>query len=149
MRMAAHSLVLFLLACLCQGCIAVPLPASGTKASCGTRISKEETRFIQAGQTTRDEIIARFGQPFAHCEEPEAIAYNWVVISGYWYFMIGTGGPGLNFDRIEIERNEVLLVQFDRNNLVRRFEFRRLPGDLAVKDFLSKWAVTKTPQPKG
>ena|ERR1039458_1831091 len=145
MRMLAHSLVLFLLACLCQGCIAVPLPASGKKASCGTRISQEETRFIRAGQTTRDEIIARFGEPFANCEEPEAIAYNWVVVSGYWYWLAGTGGPGLVPGRSEIERNEVLLVQFDREGRVKRFALRHLPGGQAVVDFLSKWAATKNP----
>jgi hypothetical protein len=148
MRMAAHSMVLFLLACLCQGCIGVPLPASGTKASCGTRISKEETRFIQAGQTTRDEIIARFGQPFASCEEPEVVAYNWVVISGYWYWMAGTGGPGLFFDRSEIERNEVLLVQLDRDSRVQRFAFRHLPAGQSVKDFLCKWSLEKAPHQK-
>ena len=87
MRVISASLLLVLLAGLCQGCVVVPVPASGKTAACGTRISKDETSFIKASQTTRAEVTARFGQPFAICEEHAGIAYNWSVNS--WnYFAI-------------------------------------------------------------
>ena len=142
MRASVASLLLLTLASLCAGCVVVPVPASGKTASCGKRISKEDASFIKIGQTTRDEVTTKFGQPFEICEEQGAIAYDWVVIAGYWYGIVGYG-PGLACGRDEIERNEMLLVQFDQSNCVRRFEFRRLPHSQAVKDFLSKWAVTK------
>ena len=144
MRVVTASLFLLILACLGQGCVIVPVPASGKDASCGTRICREETSFIKPGQTTRAEVIGRFGQPFAIHEKPEAIAYNWAVITWYWFGMGVTGCPGLNFDSGRLsERGEVLLIQFDRDDCVQRYDFRHLSECQAVKEVLAQWTETK------
>ncbi len=143
MRVIFASLLLALLAGLCQGCVMVPIPASGKTATCGTRIGKEETHFIITGQTTHAEVIARFGQPFAVCEERAGIAHSWSVNS--WNYFVIWPAPEL-FDYGSLaDRDEALMFQFDRDDRVERFEFKRLSGNQSVKDTLCQWAETKPP----
>ena len=144
MRAIVASLLLLTLASLCVGCVVVPVPASVKTASCGKRISKEEASFIKIGQTTRAEVVSQFGQPFATNEQPVAIAYNWAVTTWNWYGVGVTGCPGLHFDNGPLsERSEVLLIQFDRDDCVRCYEFRRLSDSQTVKAVLCQWADTK------
>ena len=145
MRAIVASLLLLTLASLCLGCVAVPVPASGKTASYGARISKKEASLIKIGQTTRAEVVSRFGQPFATNEQPVAIAYNWAFTTWNWYGVGVTGCPGLHFDSGTLsERSEVLLIQFDRDDCVRCYGFRHLSNHQAVKDVLCQWADTTT-----
>lgn len=140
--------LLLSLACLCQGCIVIPVPASDKVATCGTRISPKETRLIEIGHTTRAEVVNRFGQPFAAQKLPAAIAYNWSVATWKYLAVVGYG-PGLacNYDTLS-ERGEVLMFQFDGDDCVQRFQFRRLSDGEWVAEVLRQWTETKTKQPK-
>ena len=130
------------LAWLCEGCVIVPLPASGKTVTAGTRISEAGTDFVRLNWTIRAEITNKFGQPFATIEEPPAIAYSWAVTS--WNCFVIWPAPEL-FDYVSLaDRDEGLMFQFDRDDRVRRFEFKRLSGNQSVEDALCKWAKSNT-----
>ena len=137
-------MLLLWLAWLCQGCVIVPLPASGRTVTAGTRICRTETEFIKLNWTTRAEITNKFGQPFATIEEPRAIAYSWAVTSWNYFVIFGTGCPGLGFDNGSLtDRDESLMFQFDLADRVERFEFKRLSGNQSVKYALCQWTKSK------
>jgi hypothetical protein len=143
MKIVILLILLLCLAWLCQGCVIVPLPASGKTVTAGTRISKAETEFVKLNWTTRAEITNKLGQPFAAIEEPPAIAYSWSVNS--WNCFVIWPAPELFHYGSLADRDEALMFQFDRDDRVQRFEFKRLSGDQSVKDALCQWAETKPP----
>ena len=87
MKTTLLALMLTLLPTL-TGCLIAPVPAFGRKTVDGTRIHKEDVAFLQPGRTTREELVKRFGEPWAHYRDVEVMVYYWDVRKGYWVWGI-------------------------------------------------------------
>ena len=127
-----------------QGCVIMPVPASGEKVTYGARIKKEDVAFVKLGVTTRPEVTQRFGAPAESYAEPKVVVYWWARVVGYWGFLVPCG-PGLDVGANEIERNEMLLVQFDEKELVRKVAFKRMPTSGTLEGFVTNWADRSGP----
>jgi hypothetical protein len=121
-------------------CIAIPIPVDHTR---GRAVDPQKTP-IEIGVTTRDEIIARAGEPDALWEEKRIIAYswehaNWAVVGA----VSGGLGPALFFQG-DFVHHRMLLIQFDNSDHVVRAEWVERPGEKSYGVFLREWASGKT-----
>ena len=109
-----------------QGCGILPIPTGGDKVLAGDQITNDELSFIRPGITTKKEVVERLGEPTVFWEDERIFAYNWQMRLGILlWFYVGTGGAE------DITKKYVLLIRFDPNDRVERFEVTR--GLVTVK----------------
>jgi hypothetical protein len=111
-------LVLVLLA----GCVVAPVPRLGRQVTYGAAIGPEDVRFIQPHQTTREEVIASFGEPWRYYEDLQVMVYYWETLQGWWIWAF-CFPPGGAADAVEITRLRYLFVQLDALDRVERYGF--------------------------
>jgi len=119
------------------GC--VPIPRDHVE---GREIDPNAVTLIKAGITTRQEVIAQLGEPTAIWEQERVLVYswdrvNWTVI---WFIPAGyTGQAGA----INIYSKEMLLIQVDETDRVKRAESVVKPMSVSFGEFLRDWANGK------
>lgn len=108
-RAAAVALVLAL-----AGCIAVPVPPSARFV-----VPDERLRAIQAGQTTRTDVLLMLADPHARGERDAHFVYRWVEGEGGVGYLFGYPGP-IGGGSYVTERCHDLVIQFDAGGRVAR-----------------------------
>jgi outer membrane protein assembly factor BamE (lipoprotein component of BamABCDE complex) len=117
-----------------NGCLIIP--SSMEEPISGREVSKENLDFVQIGGTTKTEISERLGTPTVFWADKNIFAYNWKILSWHFLWVDPTG----HFGGGDIDEDHILLIQFDRDNLVERFELTvHSPWD-SYGDHLTKWS---------
>jgi hypothetical protein len=129
--------VLLLTGCVCL----VPLPPTNNQVY-GRVIESSQTRFIVAGQTTRDEVVARLGGEFRDSPRMAALAYSWETPAAdiaWWIAAVETGGGG-HFER---SHWRAFFVKFDAEGWVANTKFVSLSQHRSLDEQLEDWATPK------
>lgn len=96
---------------------------------------------IKVGETTREDVLQRLGDPDAIWTEERVFAYSWVHVSmGVVVIIAGAGGPGFVWAGDAGGSRELLLVQFDQGDVVRRVDRTQKPSGVGMGEFLRAWA---------
>jgi len=127
------------------GCLIAPVPAFGRKTVDGTRIQKEDVSFVQPGRTTREELVQRFGEPWAHYRDLAVMVYYWDVRKGYWVWGFVTPYGGASGVAGDITSLQYLFVQLDESDRVQRYDFVKHARNVKTRDQAIQWAQKKVP----
>ena len=117
---------LLILASLMQGCVVIPHPPYLVQGR--GEITRGDSSKIVPGETTREEILLRFGEPSASLDEGKVFIYAWIMNAGIW--AVGAGYSG---DAGEIRQKNLFLVEFDDNHFVKKHELN--PGSSYMDTF--------------
>lgn len=109
---------------LCEGCVVIPTLEHYSHGF-DTRGSIDENilQFIRADTTTKEEILLKLGEPEFTWQDERKFLYHWTMVRGYIAWAIGggyTGSVGIH----QIPRDYLLLVEFDENNIIKRYEIK-------------------------
>jgi outer membrane protein assembly factor BamE (lipoprotein component of BamABCDE complex) len=121
-----------------SGCIVLPIPTQEKKVLEGTPVAEEQLAFLVLGVTTKNEVTARLGSPDVIWEEARLFAYNWAMRQGVLVWAVGGGYSGAA-GMSDIPKRYMLLIQFDEQDRVRRFERAVRPSHKSYGDFLEEW----------
>jgi hypothetical protein len=124
-------------------CVKVPIPTKENKVLTGIPVTKEQQSFLVPMLTTREEVIARLGNPNIIWEDARVFVYNWDMRQGILLWAIGgygAGAAGLS----DIEKHYLLLIQFDEQGKVQRFDRTTRPLMQSHSIFLEEW-LKKSP----
>jgi hypothetical protein len=110
-------------------CIIIPVPVDHTR---GRAV---DSKAIEVGVTTKDEIFARGGEPDAIWEDERIVVYswehaNWLVVGA----VINTAGAAYQYS------DQFLFVQFDETGRVARAERVERPRKVSFGTLLRSWA---------
>ena len=120
------------------GCIVLPLPSQERKVLAGTPVTEEQLVFLAPNVTTKSEVMTRLGSPNVIWEEARLFAYNWEMRQGILIWAVGayySGAAGMS----DIPKHYMLLIQFDDQDRVQRFERAVRPSYKSYGDFLKEW----------
>lgn len=120
------------------GCILLPIPTQERKVLAGTPVTEEQLVFLALNVTTKSEVTVRLGSPDVIWEEARLFAYNWVMRQGILVWAVGggySGAAGIS----DIPKRYMLLIQFDDQDRVQRFERAVRPPYKSYGDFLKEW----------
>jgi len=110
-----YLLTCFILVLVLQSCIMLPEPEHGLHDGRGM-IKPEDTKTLQIGVTTREAILLQFGEPDATLNQQTVFVYGWTTIVGEIYVFIFN-------ERYYMELRTLLMIEFDSQNLLKRFEY--------------------------
>jgi hypothetical protein len=121
-----------------NSCVLLPIPTAERKVLAGQPVTEKQLDFLAPNVTTKKEVIDRIGRPNVIWEEANLFAYNWEMRSGIliWAFagqMVSAAGMQ------DISKRYALLIQFDEQDRVLRFEKVVRPQFKAYGDFLREW----------
>src|SRR3954470_16153150 len=74
------------------GCVIIPVPEREVVQ--GRQFKTEDTEFLKAGVTTRQEVLGKFGEPTIDFKSHRVFAYSWYMLNGYLAWFIGNGYSG-------------------------------------------------------
>lgn len=120
------------------GCILLPIPTHEHKVLAGSPVTEEQLVFLVRNVTTKSEVTGRLGSPDVIWEEAHLFAYNWVVRQGILVWAVGAGYSGAG-GISDIPKHYMLLIQFDDQDRVQRFERAVRPSYKSYGDFLKEW----------
>jgi len=124
------------------GCAIVPLPSS--HKSINSR-KTADFKFVKKSEPTREEVIAKLGQPDAYLEDLHVACYqvNAVTRRALWImFLI----PSV--DRY-MDHYDLALIQFDQTDHVQRYGFVQQPRYQSYSVTAKKWlGIEEKPAPK-
>jgi|SRR6516164_1321732 len=127
---------LLLLAMCLTGCVMFPVPAIGKRVGIGTRrIKASDLTFVQAGRTTREDFELQVGKPWTNYTDLHVSVYYWEIVTGYWVFGLYLMGGGTD----SITRMEILCIEFDESDLVKRFQIMRHPSTKSTREVVMAW----------
>ena len=109
-----------------------------TKLPSGRRMTNEQVPFIQIGVSTKDEIESQLGAPDVFWVEERIFAYNWEKHQAVIAWLVSHGYQGA-LGAAEIGKGCVLLIQFDQNAYVKRFEVTKRAMFESYGDHLREW----------
>lgn len=116
------------------GCVVVP--SCSRKASFGNRITSSDLSFVRAGVTTCDEFTQRFGPPWTNYAELSVSVYYWETVKYHWAFLSFYPSGGVIVD---VPQLHVLVIEFDRDDRVRKQAILKHPGSVTTKELATKW----------
>lgn len=132
------ALLTFLLGLLLQACVVLPIPLDEDKVLEGRPITESQLSFMRPGSTTREEVVHRFGQPYIIWADARIFIYRWEMRQGILIWAVASNREIIG-DAIDIPRHCLLLIAFDGNNVVTRFERVTRPASRPAPDFLMDW----------
>lgn len=131
------------------GCAAIIIPASEGEVMSGRKITSENIEFIKQGITSRNEVIQKLGRPYMDFEDLQTIAYFWEVL-GYYMPWIALGYYGGGGWVEKIGKTYALLIAFDKDDYVSKFEIKALWPLDTIRGHAIKWMERENfdvPQP--
>jgi outer membrane protein assembly factor BamE (lipoprotein component of BamABCDE complex) len=140
MRTCAKLLMLLLSALTLTGCV-IPIPMN--KPVRGSRMREDYLAFLHPG-VPESTVVARLGQPTIIWDEANLYVYDWEMCDWLLIVAFGYGYSGGVFP-VPVDSDHSLLIQFDDQNRVTRFENVTRPPFSAYGDFLRQWV--DRPQP--
>ena len=108
---------------LCPGCIVLYLPANHYATDSRKNMGRDATSYVFPGQTTREQVVVKFGEPDSQYLDDVQMIYQWTKVKGYVFFVCVLGKFG-GADRY-IKRYQ-LVITFDKDGLVANREIREL-----------------------
>lgn len=131
------NLSLFILLLL-YSCLIVPLPSHREEGR--VFIKPETIAFVVTGQTSREEILLRLGDPDAVALDQAVFIYEWTPTVGY----AAVGGPGAAAVS-NIQDKHFYLVAFGKDNKVIRHEIIKHNIDKKgnLLSFIRNWLSSK------
>lgn len=145
-QMNPSTLVIFPIFCvllLVASCIMIPIPTPESKILAGTPVTEEQLDFLNLESTTKQVVMERLGNPDFFWEDEHIFTYNWDMRQGILFWAIGgmsqgamAGGGGIT----DIPKHYLLLIQFDEQDRVHRWERAMRPVFQPYIDFLQDWA---------
>lgn len=124
-----------------NGCLLLPIPTTEGKVLAGKPVTQEQLAFLAPNIRTKEEVKERLGSPDVIWEEAHLFAYNWVVRRGVLIWAIG-GGYSADAGLKDIPKRYVLLIQFDEQARLRRFEKVVQPEFKSYGALLKEWVST-------
>lgn len=121
-----------------SGCIVIPIPTEERTVLAGNPVTEEQLAFLARGVTSKREVMARLGSPDVIWEDARLFAYNWEMRQGILVWAVGayySGAAGL----MDIPKRYMLLIQFDDQDRVLRFERAVWPAQKSYGEFLREW----------
>jgi hypothetical protein len=130
----------FLLSALIQleGCIMAPAPTKEDKVLAGKPVTEEQLSFLTPKITTKEDVIARLGSPNVIWEDACVFIYHWDIRQGILFWAVGAyyaGGAGMK----DIAKHYLLLIEFDAQGRVLRFDRTTRPLSQPYAAFLTEW----------
>jgi hypothetical protein len=125
-----------------SGCV-VPLPSdSSSPALVGHKLGPEEINFINAGVTTRDELISKLGFPPIELEGFKILAYPWIALKRNWVVAGAAPYGGGVIATIPETANNTLFVAIDNRNKVLKWGFdqRQRSDKFSIIAQARRWA---------
>jgi hypothetical protein len=120
-----------------QGCMVLPVP---NQPIAGTRIEANQLQFIQPGVTSRACVLKELGPPDGNFEDLQVIAYGWESSAYLGVWITPTGDTGAQM----LGKPHVLLIEFDENEHVRRFELTGRGLHDTIRSRAVAWAKAGT-----
>jgi hypothetical protein len=121
-----------------QGCIMLPIPSE--KVIAGHQMTNKELNFIRPGITTKEEVVERLDDPDMIWQEERIFAYNWQTTWGVLLWVVAAGYGYGDYGAEDIgQKNYVLLIRFDPNDRVERFEATKRSKSDSYGEHLKKW----------
>lgn len=127
---------LYCLTILLSGCVVLPVPVE-PKTTEGKDVGWTQA-YIKPNVTTKERIVSRCGEPTAIWTEANLYIYNWTELKGrlLWaivgYFDAAGGAE-------DISANYMLLIQFNENDRVQRYELVKRPWNKSYGAALRDW----------
>jgi len=121
----------------------VPIPTAEDKVLAGKQITEEQLSFLTTKVTTKPEVLDRLGNPIVIWENARVFVYNWKMRQGILLWAYGayyTGGFGMT----DIPKQYLLLIMFDEQDRVQRFERAVCPMNRSYSECLTEWVRTAT-----
>ena len=126
-----------LLILVVQGCVVLPVPK---RTIAGTEIEAARLGFIQPNVTSHSRVVNELGPPDGNFEDIRVIAYAWESSGGLVLWIV----PLVNTGAQMIEKPNVLLIEFDENEHVRRFELTQRGLRDTIRSRAVAWAKEGT-----
>jgi outer membrane protein assembly factor BamE (lipoprotein component of BamABCDE complex) len=127
---------------LVSACIILPIPTSEDKVLAGKPVSPGMLADLRPGITTKQAVVKQLGEPDAIWLDANVFCYNWTVRRGLLFFAVAPGdGMGVN----ELPKRYVLLMQFDNQDRLLRYEQLVRPKSIRYGEMLREWVS----QPRG
>jgi len=121
-----------------NGCVVLPIPTGERKVLAGKPVTQEQLAFLTPKVTSKMEVVDRLGSPDVIWEEGRIFAYNWEMRQGVLLWAVGAGYSAVG-GIADIPKRYVLLIQFDDQDRLRRFERAVRPAFKSYGDFLKEW----------
>lgn len=125
-------------------CCFLPIPTGEQKVLEGAPVTQEQLAFLMPNNTTKEEVIGHLGSPSLIWEEANVFAYDWTVRQGIVFWIIrpfsgrALGGFG---EETDVPKRYILLIQFDGQDRLQRFEKAVPPKYKSFGDFLKEWVA--------
>jgi len=131
--------MLFIPVLFMQSCIVLPVHTGDTIPGKGRGFTSEELSFIRPGITTKGEVVEQLANPDVIWVEERIFAYTWWTRWGILYSGgVTPYGASASADDIGVKHN-VLLIRFDPNDRVERFEVTHPSRFDSYGEHLEKW----------
>lgn len=119
----------------------VPIPRDHVE---GREVDPNAVTLIKIGFTTRQEVLAQLGEPTTILEDEHVLAYSWDRVNWtvYWV-LVGPTPSTATYYWWDIRSHEMLLVQIDEADRVKRAERVERPESVSYSQFLSDCASGK------
>lgn len=128
---------------LLTSCIMIPVPTPESKILAGTPVTEEQLYFLNLESTTKQVVMERLGNPNFIWEDERIFTYNWDMRQGILFWAVGgmsQGALGGGGGMTDIPKHHLLLIQFDEQDRVQRFERATRPVYQTYIEFLQYWA---------
>ncbi|RMF21982.1 MAG: hypothetical protein D6760_08375 [Deltaproteobacteria bacterium] len=126
------------------GCVVVPVitPEHGLLAGHGA-IEQAEAVRLEPGETTREDVLLRFGEPSASLDGDRVFVYHWQTALGYVLWLVG--GPGQAAGgAAPIARDRVLLLEFGDDGILLRRKLAKLPVGSSLSSSIDEWTPAES-----
>lgn len=97
---------------LLDGCIVVPVPVNYHKGDSRQNVRTKDTRWLISGQTTREEVLLRLGEPDEATEDGASLTYRWEKKYLQLWAVWGAGNTGGGEYR-DLGKDYALKLSFD------------------------------------
>lgn len=129
------------LAYVSSGCVLLLTPEHGLRSGRGV-ISEGDLAFLEEGQTTREQVLLRFGAPAATLNGERVLLYHWQVVRGYlaWFLACDRpcGAPPTAGAR-RIPKDYLILLEFNDDGRLKRFERTSPRWFESVEKHVDRW----------
>ncbi len=115
-----------------SGCIAVPYPSPRVLE--GREVTEASLKGLRVNETTRTQVLERFGPPDIDFVDQHVIAYAWAGIQNRVFVATFVGSPG---SPVLTLMRRALLVRFDADNKVAAFSIIDRPTQHVAYDALN------------
>lgn len=120
---------------LAQGCVIIPVPEQCVS---GEEVTKNELTSITPCITTKVEILDILGKPNIIWLDENIFAYNWKMVWAIMPWVVAAGYQAAGGVE-ELTKEYVLLIQFDQNERVARFERIKRSMFTSYGELLENW----------